>query len=179
MKRKYKIGIDGSGIDELLDALERLPAWLKAKSQELLKRLADEGYQIASAGFSGAQYDGTNDVSVSVEQRGDNARAVVAIGSAALFIEFGTGVRYADNHPESAQNGMIRGVYGYGFGRLENGWRYPEENGAGTNAVPDEKHPGYLHTYGNPANMSMYNAVKHLQEILPDMAREVFGDDRR
>lgn len=29
-------------------------------------------------------------------------------------------------------------------------------------------------TQGNPANMSMYETVKHLQMILPGLAKEVF-----
>ena len=48
-----------------------------------------------------------------------NKIAVVAVGSATLFIEFGTGVKYPDNHPEAAEHGMIRGGYGYRLGRLE------------------------------------------------------------
>ena len=177
MKRKFVIGIDGSGVDTLIQALEQLDGWFRTKSQELLNRLVAEGYQIASAGFAGAAYDGTNDVSVSVEERGAGARAVVAVGSAALFIEFGTGVTYPDSHPEAGANGMIRGVYGHGLGRLPSGWRYPEANGAGTNGTSDPKHPGYLHTYGNPANMPMYNGAKHIKERLPALAREVFSVD--
>lgn len=178
MKRKYIIGIDGSGVDELLEALEKLQVWLKTKAQELLDRLASEGFQIASAGFSGAEYDGTNDVSVSIEDRGETTKAVVAVGSASLFIEFGTGVKYqTPAHPEAGQHGMIRGGYGHGLGRLDSGWRYPEENGAGTGATQDPDHPGYLHTYGNPANMPMYKGAKHIKERLPALAREVFSGD--
>jgi len=29
-------------------------------------------------------------------------------------------------------------------------------------------------THGNPANMSMYDTVKQLQQILPGLAKEVF-----
>ena len=177
MKRKFTIGIDGSGIDELISTLEKLPAWLESRAKVLLDRLTSEGYEIASAGFAGAEYDGTNDVSVSIEERGATTKAVVAVGSAALFIEFGTGVRHPDNHPEAGANGMIRGGYGHRLGRLESGWRYPEENGAGTNATRDDKHPGYLHTYGNPANMPMYNGAKQIRERLPELAREVFSGD--
>ena len=91
MKRKFKIGLNGDGIADLIDALNEYPAWLEERSKELLFRLSQEGYQIAAAGFGKAQYDGVNDSAVSVENRGENVRAVVALGSAVLFIEFGTG----------------------------------------------------------------------------------------
>ena len=102
MKRKFKIGLNGDGIAELLTALEEYPKWIEERSKELLNRLTQEGYQIAAARFGKAQYDGVNDSAVSVENRGENVRAVVALGSAVLFIEFGTGITYADNHPETA-----------------------------------------------------------------------------
>lgn len=92
MKRKYTIGLDGSGIDEFIRGIEEYNKWLKSRTQVLIQRLADEGYKVAAAGFQNAQYDGTNDSAVSIEERGERVRAVVAVGSAALFIEFGTGI---------------------------------------------------------------------------------------
>lgn len=174
MKRHYKIGLDGSGIDEFIQGIEEYQSWLRERSKVLLQRLAEEGYQVAASEFASAQYDGTNDVQVRLEDRGDKVKAVVAVGDAALFIEFGTGITYPDDHPEAGELGMRRGEYGYKLGRLENGWRYPMEKGAGTNGVPDPKHEGYYHTLGNPANMPMYKSVKELERRLPELAREVF-----
>lgn len=59
-----------------------------------------------------------------MENRDEDTVAVVAVGGAVLFIEFGTGVKYPDNHPEAGKNGFTRGGYGYHLGRLKNGWRY-------------------------------------------------------
>lgn len=174
MKTQYKIGLDGSGIDEFIDGINQYERWLKERSAVLLQRLADEGYQITAAGFEGAQYDGTNDAQVTVEDRGATVKAIVALGETVLFIEFGTGITYPDNHPEAAKNGMVRGQYGHGLGKMKKGWRYPAERGAGSAGFPDPDHEGYIHTYGNPANMPMYNAVKELRERLPALAREVF-----
>ena len=81
MKRKFKIGLNGDGIADLIDALNEYPAWLEERSKELLFRLSQEGYQIAAAGFAKAQYDGDNDSVVSIENRGENVRAIVALGS--------------------------------------------------------------------------------------------------
>lgn len=176
MKQRYKIGLDGSGIDELIAGIEEYKRWLEERSRVLLQRLTDEGYQIAAAGFQQAQYDGTNDSKVSVEDRGERVRAVVAVGSAVLFVEFGTGVTYPDNHPEAAENGMVRGGYGQGKGS-QTTWGYYGD--AGTNGeVKKQTDKGQLVlTHGNPANMPMYEAAKQLKERLPELVKEVFGSD--
>ena len=110
--KTIKIPLSVAGIDNAIREINRYQSWLKAKTSVLLDRLAQEGLSVASANFAKAAYDGTNDVSVSVEQRGAGVRAVVAVGASVLFIEFGTGVTYPDNHPEAAEHGMRRGEYG-------------------------------------------------------------------
>ena len=175
--KKYTVNIyTGEGLSELIEATERYEKWLQEKSKMLLQRLTDEGLRISTAGFQSASYDGTNDVSVSVESRGEKTRAIVARGATVLFIEFGTGVTYPDDHPEKPAGVQGRGTYGHKLGRLEGGWRYPESHGAGTSATQDPKHPGFLHTYGNPANKPMYETKKELREKLTQIAKEVFSD---
>lgn len=181
MKGKYLIGLDGSGIDEFWRGIEKYQRWLNEKAQELVLRLTQEGYEVARAGFENAVYDGTNDFSVSVEERGENARAVVAIGSTVLFVEFGTGITYPDNHPEAAKHGMGRGEYGKGHGKQRT-WGYYGED-PGTNGVFATKKNGALKephvvlTHGNPANMPMYGAARQLEQDFGRIAREVFGGD--
>lgn len=148
---------------------------IDAKLDTFCQRLAEIGYQVASMGFGNAIYDGTNDVSVSIESNGFANRAIVAVGNATMFIEFGTGITYPDVHPQMAEMGMVRGGYGHGYGGLANGWRYPESHGAGSNGQPDPKHPGYIHTMGNPANMPMYNATQEIKQNIERIAREVFA----
>lgn len=121
-----------------------------------------------------AVYDGTNDVSVSVESRGENKAAVVAIGSSVLFIEFGTGVKYPDSHPEAGKFGFEHGGYGHHLGRLEKGWRYQGDPGTNGEVIATGKHAGEIHTYGNPANMSMYYTVRELEEKFEEIARRVY-----
>lgn len=162
-----------SGIERLQRSVEEYRRWLKDRSEKLLDRLAEEGYQIASAKFAQVVYDGTNDVSVSTENRGANTRAVVAVGSSVLFIEFGTGVVYPDDHPEADDLGMKRGEYGKGHGK-QTSWGYYGE--PGTNGELREKKNGsvVVITHGNPANMAMYETVKELEMHLRDLAKEVF-----
>lgn len=170
MSKGGLISIDVSGITKTLKAIENYQTWLVEKSKEFLVRLADEGLEVAKAGFESAAYDGTNDTSVSVEERDDKTRAVVAVGSSVLFIEFGTGVTYPDDHPEAHELGMNRGEYGLGKGKNLT-WAYYGEPGTNGYEVRD----GVVLTHGNPANMPMYEAVKDLQERIQEIAREVFS----
>lgn len=145
-------------------------------SKQLLQELVESGVKIARAEFSTAEYDGTNDVKVQSERRGNSEIAIVAIGNATLFIEFGTGVAFPDSHPEAGTQGFIHGTYGHGLGSLEDGWRYPIEKGQGSRGEIDEEHPGYYHTRGNKANMCMYNTRKELEQMIYAKAKEIFHE---
>lgn len=172
--KTVKVPLSQRGIDTLLREIESYTVWLKERSQVLLDRLAQAGFEVASAHFAKAAYDGTNDASVSMETRGDGVRAVVAVGASVLFIEFGTGVTYPDNHPQAAELGMKRGEYGQGHGK-QSSWGYYGD--PGTNGVVKMKKDGstVVITHGNPANMPMYETVKELEAMLPDLVKEVFS----
>lgn len=173
-KRVIKVELSQKGIDKVIKELNDYKKWLKDCTEKFLKALADEGAQIATAKFQRAVYDGTNDVKVSVENREENTVAVVAVGSAVLFIEFGTGVKYPDNHPEAGKNGFTRGGYGYHLARLKNGWRYTGNPGSNGEVITSGEHAGEVHTYGNPANMSMYQTVRELEEHFEEIARRCY-----
>ena len=172
--KTVKVPLSQRGIDTLLREIESYTVWLKERSQVLLDRLAQAGFEVASARFAKAAYDGTNDASVSMETRSEGVRAVVAVGASVLFIEFGTGVTYPDNHPQAAELGMKRGEYGKGHGK-QSSWGYYGD--PGTNGVVKMKKDGStgVITHGNPANMPMYETVKELEAMLPDLVKEVFS----
>ena len=172
--KTVKVSLSQRGIDTLLREIESYTVWLKERSQVLLDRLAQAGFEVASARFAKAVYDGTNDASVSLETRSEGVRAVVAVGASVLFIEFGTGVTYPDNHPQAAELGMKRGEYGQGHGK-QSSWGYYGD--PGTNGVVKMKKDGstVVITHGNPANMPMYETVKELEAMLPDLVKEVFS----
>lgn len=174
MKKVIHVELNSSSIEHAIRELQNYKKWILEKTEEFLKALAEEGVQISSVKFSEAEYDGTNDVSCSVEERDSTKVAVVAIGNAALFIEFGTGITYADNHPEAAANGMIRGEYGHRLGRLEKGWRYKGDPGTHGEVITEGKHAGEVHTYGNPANMCMYLTIRELEQRFEEIARRVY-----
>ena len=172
--KTVKVPLSQRGIDTLLREIESYAVWLKERSQVLLDRLAQAGFEVASARFAKAVYDGTNDASVSLETRSEGVRAVVAVGASVLFIEFGTGVTYPDNHPQAAELGMKRGEYGKGHGK-QSSWGYYGD--PGTNGVVKMKKDGstVVITHGNPANMPMYETVKELEAMLPELVKEVFS----
>ena len=172
--KTVKVPLSQRGIDTLLREIESYTVWLKERSQVLLDRLAQAGFEVASARFAKAAYDGTNDASVSLETRSEGVRAVVAVGASVLFIEFGTGVTYPDNHPQAAELGMKRGEYGQGHGK-QSSWGYYGD--PGTNGVIKMKKDGstVVITHGNPANMPMYETVKELEAMLPELVKEVFS----
>ena len=174
MSQTINVPLSIPAYDSLIRKIEDLGNWQSDRAIVFADRLAQEGMEIASIKFSQAVYDGTNDVSVTVEPRGNNVRAVVATGGATLFIEFGTGVTYPDDHPEAGELGMKRGEYGQGHGK-QHSWGYYGD--PGTNGVLKEKKNGgfVVITHGNPANMSMYETVKELQDRLTEIAKEVFS----
>lgn len=167
MKRKHTVDIfSGDGLDELIKGLDEYERWINRKAEELAKRLAEYGRDDARIGFASAIYDGPRDSKVDIEPRGENCWSVVASGQDVLFIEFGTGITYSGvQHPES--NGYGPGTYpippGKGHWDDTSGWYLPKEAGGG-------------HTYGNPANMPMYYAVKYLEQDFRRIVQEVFSD---
>lgn len=173
MKKVIKLKLNEHDIDQAIKELEQWKKWLLEKTKEFLTALGEEGVQIASAKFASAAYDGTNDVTCEMEQRDESTVAVIAIGGAVLFIEFGTGVTYPDNHPEKPAGILGRGQYGYGLGKL-NTWRYTGDPGTNGEVITSGKHAGEVRTHGNPANMSMYLTVRELKEKFEEIARRVY-----
>lgn len=179
MSKKIVIGIDGSGIDEAIKAVEDYKRWLERGAKLLVQRLVEDGYAIESARFMNADYDGDNDVSVEAKPTGTYSARIHASGTTVLFIEFGTGVTYPDNHPLAAENGMIRGSYGQGHGKQKT-WGYYGDalgtNGKYATKNGKVKEPHVVLTHGNPANMAAYRTVNDLRKNLERYVREVFGN---
>lgn len=164
-----------ASIANALKELKSYQKWMETKTTEFLNELAKEVLGIMSVKFRQAIYDGTNDVTCSMEHMDAHYIALVAVGSSVLFIEFGTGVYYtANQHPESAEHGMIRGAYGHKLGSLKTGWRYKGNPGAYGEPITEGKHTGEVHTLGNPANQCMYLTVRELESRFEEIAKKVF-----
>ena len=154
---------DPKSVDTALKQVQQYKKDFLVKEQEFIRRLAEIGVRVAQAGFATADYDGVNDVVVSMVQTG-NGYSVVASGETVGFIEFGTGVKY----PEWDNSGMgytppAHGTYGKGKGKNPWGWWFKGSNGAVAQ-----------HTYGNPPAEAMLTARNEMVEQITRIAREVW-----
>lgn len=161
------------GLKEAIDALKVYRDGLEAKKKVFLKRLASIGAETAGISFYRAQYDGYKEVKVKTQWIDDNTIAVVANGRTALFIEFGTGVHYADGYGE--EHGFGPGTYGPKG--LKDWWVYYGEGGAHPHdyGKPFGKKEGLVYTHGNPPSRSMYEAGQKMRAEIQNIAKEVFG----
>ena len=148
---------DYASVSRATRRLDEYFADLVEKANTVCERLATIGAVRASLDFSRAIYNGTNDVSVSVEPI-ENGYAIHARGNAVLFIEFGSGASYGYGHPEP--EGYGPGTYpGKGHWDDPNGWWY------GNNE----------HSYGNPPAAAMYHAKQDVLQEVQRIADEVFA----
>ena len=135
------------------------------KEQEFVRRLAEIGVSVASAGFATADYDGVNDVVVSL-QKTENGYAVVASGETVGFLEFGTGRPERNPEYDSSEIDYTpppRGSYGKHQGLNPQGWWFKSSDGAKA-----------THSYGNPPASAMLTARNMMIEQVVKIAREVF-----
>lgn len=175
-----KIKVSLGKISQAVKQVEDYKKALADKEREFLRRLAEIGVEEATARFTTAQYDGTNDVQVDAPiWLDDNKIAVRASGNAVTFIEFGTGYFYnseGDDHPAASKYGFTIGGYGQGRGKGDF-WYYKGEPGTNgeTPKKPSMAAKGSVFTHGNPQNRCMWEASKKIREEILNIAREVFG----
>lgn len=164
MPKKIVInGISDKNIEDAAKELRLYAAWAEQKEAELRSRLASLGASVASVRFAGATYDGTNDVSVRVDDTG-NVAVIYAEGEAVAFIEFGSGATMGYGHPEADKHGFGPGTWstgesGKGHWNNPNGWYYTHGK----------------KSHGNPPAMAMVAARDAIVENLTTIAREVFA----
>lgn len=163
MSKTINITLDTKSINNAIKELKRYKAWVLQKETELRVRLASVGATVASIQFSRAIYNGSNDVTVRVDDTGSVA-VIYAEGESVAFIEFGSGIKYGYGHPNASEFGFGPGTWsdgpeGKGHWDNENGWWF----GSGQ------------HTYGNPPAMGMAKAMEKMVEQYTEIAREVFS----
>lgn len=171
------ITVQFKGLDETIAKLKK-QGQIQSKVNEFLELLGAVGITVAATEFKYAQYDGTNDVVVSphVEFIGSNEAKITAYGNAVLFIEFGTGITYTEQHPLADELNMQRGTYGQGKGNFPT-WEYYGEPGT-HGEIKDKNDNGVLvKTYGNPPAMAMYKADREMRKKVKWAVKEVFTDD--
>ena len=162
MSKTIQIELSNKSINSAVKELRQYSAWIQDKEKELRSRLAMMGATVASIQFSRAIYNGSNDVSVRVDDTGSVA-VIYAEGESVAFIEFGSGKKYGYGHPQAGEFGFGPGTWsdgeqGKGHWDDDRGWWY----GSGQ------------HSYGNPPAMAMVAARDEIVENVTRIAREVF-----
>ena len=181
MKVVIDLNEEGS-LDAAIKKLERIAKEeMEAFAKELVEELAKAGADIARVNFTGAEYAGTHteDVSFKISDNGKKA-TVYADGDAVLFIEFGTGIYKSapvGEYDEIVSGSVLdHGEYKRKQGANPSGWFYtgsPGPNHPSDTQVAYGK-PNTVHTYGNDANSSMYNARLEVEKRYEGIVRKVW-----
>lgn len=160
---KIRLSLDQKSVQNAIDRIGEYRKGLRAKAEEISRRLAEYGAMLAENAYDGVPYTGDRNVYVSVEERPDGY-AIIADGETVLFLEFGAGITMGYGHPQNADFGMGPGTYpippGKGHWNDPKGWYTPQGE----------------HTYGNPPSMAMYNASQELRKQAVKIAQEVFEE---
>lgn len=172
------ISVTIQGLSEFKDKVQKYRKSMPERKKEFLLKLAEIGIDAADISFKRAHYDGVNDVTVSPTPKwhGSNTLIISATGQTITFIEFGTGITYADDHPLAQEFGMIRGEYGQGKGKQDS-WVYYGEEGTMGEWLRTVDNQYVIRTRGNPANRCMYDAGKKMRDETEKIAKEVFRFD--
>lgn len=163
MAKTIQVKLTNQSLNQAIKELQRYKMWVLTKENELRSRLAMLGATVASIQFSRAIYNGSNDISVRVDDTGSVA-VIYAEGESVAFIEFGSGIKYGYGHPMAGEFGMGPGTWsdgpeGKGHWDNQKGWWYGDSQ----------------HTYGNPPAMAMVKARDEIVENITTIAREVFA----
>ena len=146
---------------------------VKTKTVTFRQKLASKLEKYVRSGFSGEISDeywndwGTvteqGTVTVTTTHTG-NTSVVLAAGEDAVWIEFGTGVKYNSGatHPDAAVTGMTIGSYGQGNGKKTT-WGFYDQT----------KELWFSH--GVRMSKPMANAMDRILSDINSVAREVFG----
>ena len=145
---------------------------LDDKADNLVRKLGEYGSEMALEHFNEAPHIDTGNTIDSIGYTHRGHSGTVAVGGAAVWIEFGTGVAKnggnagAYVHEKASELGMDAiGTYGKGHGANLGGWFYPGTDGK------------YHHTFGIASNPFMYKSSQDMRRELLDIAKEVFKND--
>jgi hypothetical protein len=135
---------------------------LRNKAEELTRRLANLGADVARQRYTGTPYDGDGTVDVAAEYVGGMRWRIVASGQAVAFLEWGAGVTYNSPQADRPPGVLNIGEYGHRLGRMRT-WRFTNESGE------------TVETHGNPAAQGMAGASVEILNEAERIAREVFA----
>jgi hypothetical protein len=161
---KLSIALSEKSISDAIKQLNSYKRDLNRKVQALIDAMVSYGedYAINEVG-----HVDTGETLETIRGYRNGNKGVIVAGGNAIWLEFGTGIRYngpagSSLHPKGAELGMTIGGYGQGKGANPGGWWYYDTAGQ------------IRHTYGVAANMFVWKTARELERIAPMLAREVF-----
>ena len=168
--------LDKKSINEAIKQVKAYKKRIAEKEAEMVRRIAELGWAVATVRFDIAEYAGTNDVQCRFESDGSTA-TIYAEGQAVGFIEFGTGVRHAEYPQDKDYTPPKHGTYGKGLGANPGWWDYYGDPGNKGHLITTKSGKTKVRTSGNEPAMAMYEAINSMAEQIVDIAREVWSSD--
>lgn len=170
---KIKMKLDEASISKAIEEVKAYQKKVENAGNEIAKRLAEIGYEVAYQVMSGHVFSGETVESLQVVEKGEGKYVLTASSKAILFFEFGAGVRYGAGHPLAGELGFGPGTYpGAGHWDDPNGWWFPTDDSR-LIIKRDASGQGWGHSYGNQPYMPFYNASKKMREDLLKVSKEV------
>lgn len=166
--KHIRLELSSAGIAKAKEEINEYRERLRQKNEEFVQRLAERGailtnMRLSNCITSADDDPGSADVETVSESPTNVEMRIKVSGKSILFIEFGTGIRYAGAHPTGLYG---PGTYpGKGHWDDPNGWRFKDNSGT------------LHHTYGLPTQMPVYQSAQDLKNDVVEIAREVFGSD--
>lgn len=162
MKRIDCNALSSADVKRARQELVSYKADVQLKFNQLMQALADKGVELARDNLkayampysTGELYDSIQGVFDAETGRG----AIFTDCNHAAYVEFGTGVRGAQSpHPDAGAQGYAYDVNDHG----ESGWWYYKD--------------GFWWTAGMPSRPFMWPVKEQLEQVLDDLAKQVFA----
>ena len=157
------------GTKSLLGKLDKLKDAIAYEIPRVIANNVSDQTTKAMAGFASAEYDGINDVTVSMET-GDNVWRIVASGEAVLFIEYGSGIVY----PHTSEFGNASAYPPTSWSASHDKWLVDPKVSTYGGKWPVPGWKGYW-TKGNKSANVMYESQKTLRTILSVKTKSTIG----
>ena len=148
--------------------VEDLAKWVEKKSDELCRRLAELGQDVAVTAYADAGAEGNDDVDVEIERVGNAQYKIRAFGSQVYFVEFGAGVTAGEGYDTSVIEPPVD--------ISPKSWSSTKGTGEFANSKE-----GYWHYKGERYTQvvprkGMYLAAKEIESQMKAIAKEVLND---
>ena len=157
------------GAKSLFSRLDKLKDAIQYEVPNAIAKDVSDQTTRAMTGFAMAEYDGINDVTVSMET-GNNVWRIVASGESVLFIEYGSGITY----PHTSEFGNYSAYTPTSWSATHGKWLVEPKVSKYGGKWPIQGWKGYW-TKGNKSANVMYDTKKALQSSLKINAKKAIG----